>query len=599
MYSVSSEYASEIKNKVRNPSYIKINFTITDPEASADSDTSDNGEVYWSASEELITSSEDVETTYLTLEHNRGILSGNYSLPIPDGETQIYEGYVGNEISGSDGMWATSPIITIDFLTNSFEFSGFTITFDNILGDYPEEFTLNTYLLGSPVQSLTLNPTSYDFSIETAIHECDQIVITPTNSHIPYRRFRISDIILGIRRIFTEKNITSADWKREIDLINSKLPTHTFDFTIIDADREYDPENAEGIYAYIEAKQECEIKIGYELDDESIEWQPIGNYFTTGELKVNSEAVIPTVDFKTTSLIPFLTNIYTEGIYAPSGATLYDLAQSVLEFCNIPKDSSGNDRWSLDSSLSSYSTKIPLGKEKCNVLLQKIANAGMCILDFGRDGYITISPKNDTAQSFVYELGDMATPPKISKYPLLQGVDTVYNTVALETSGTIGTYDITGASSTTYELEYDSSTNIAAVAGSGLTIVGTPEYYSEMCRIVLTGTGTLTITGQTLLLTPVAVSVEFNVSGERCPISNELINSESHATSFGTWVGNYVNRRNEYEFEDRGFPEIDQGDSINIDTLYSEDTPVDLLFTEIKYNGSISGKTKVLQKVVV
>ena len=140
---------------------------------------------------------------------------------------------------------------------------------------------------------------------------------------------------------------------------------------------------------------------------------------------------------------------------------------------------------------------------------------------------------------------DIYNVPTTSKYPILQGVDTHYNVVSIDsTASQLASINISGASSTTYKISYETATEISATAGSGLTIVGTPVYYATMCSMVLTGTGTLTINGKKLNTSQIAVSVEYNTTGERCPIDNVLIGTATHATAYATWVGNYTNRRN-------------------------------------------------------
>lgn len=596
MQSMSTAYNTQIKQKIRNPSYIKILFTVTDPQALDDSYTEDNGHMYWSDDQKLIGEYEITEH-YETLEHNRGILDGTSRLPIPDGETQIYQGFTGTEVSNGTGHWTVNPIVSVNFLTTYFQFAGLTVHFDTIFGDYAQQFNVKMYKDDVLVQTIPCTPTGTELNIFQAIEECNRIDFEAVQSKIPYRRFRMEHIILGVKRTFTEKDITSATWNRELDLINSKLPKNEFNFTIIDKDREYDPDNVSGIYAYMESKQECSIEIGYELNDGTIEWMPISTLFTTGDLKISTDATIPTVDFKTQGTLAFLTRTYHKGLYYAGGRTLYDLAEDVLLDTTIPLDEEGNHRWYIDPVLDNYTCYVPLDTLKFNVLLQQIANAGMCTIDIDRSGFITIKPKDNTPQDFTFGLGDIMSPPTTSKYPVLQGIDTFYNTVSVATSAEeLGKYEISGAASNIYHVSYDMATDIEAVAGAGLTIEGTPTYYAKMCEIILTGTGTLTITGKKITASQTAVSVEYNATGERCPIENPLITTPAHATAYATWVGHYVNRRIEYELKDRGFPELDSGDSIGLNTLYTDDIDVDVIAMEISFKGAISGTTKVLKK---
>ena len=103
MYPTSNSYKTEIKQGLRNPSYIRVNFNITDPQSISDATVITNGEMYWSSTRETI-SSRNVNTTYMTLERNRFPLTGDYRLPVPEGESQLYQGYVGNVVSLSSSI---------------------------------------------------------------------------------------------------------------------------------------------------------------------------------------------------------------------------------------------------------------------------------------------------------------------------------------------------------------------------------------------------------------------------------------------------------------------------------------------------------------
>lgn len=595
MQSVSSAYKTEIKNTVRNPSYIKINFKVTDPQAIGDSVVSDNGSLYYSRLDDILEGTEFADN-YITLEHNRGILSGVYSLPPREGEALAYQGFIGNLISDNDGHWTTNPTITVNFQTTYFQFVGLSFIFDTELYDYPKNFCIKAYNDDVLVQTITAFPDNFEYVIETPIVECNKLEFIGIQSNIPHRRFRIKEVVLGLNKTFFDKDVSKASWERSTDLINAKLPSTKFSFTLLDKDKRYDPDNPNGIYKYMEALQETKLNVGYEVSDGNIEWQPIGTLFTDGNVKVTTESAIPTVDFNATSLIEQMNTVYDEGVYNSTGVTLYSLAEQVLTYAELPTDT-GINRWILDDALKNYTTKLPLPVKTCKELLQLIANAGMCMIGFNRNGYITISPKNDTIRDFAFTFGDILNIPTTKKYPILQGVDTCYNVASIEaTTVELSKIDISGASATTYNITYEMATNISATIGSGLTIIGTPKYYARMCEIVLTGNGTLTITGKKINVSKISVSKEYNSTGERCPIENELINNPTHATAYVEWVGDYTNRRTEYEFDDRGFPEIDCGDSITLDTLYTELLEVDIISSKISYNGALSGKTKVLVK---
>lgn len=732
MYPVSTDYKTQIRNTLRNPSYIRVYFNITDPDASTDMTATDNGHIYYSDLDSTVFGY-DIEESYNTLEHNRFTLGGNNPMAVAEGGTYSYQGFIGDEISDIDGYWDTDPQITINF-GGTYSFIGLTFDFDDFIGDYPRSMNITAFNGVSEVLNATVAPDkTQNWIYDTAIPTCDKIVVTILRSAVPYRRSRIRSILFGIKKLFTDENIESATWKRNMSLIGSKLPVNTFDFTIFDLDREYDSENPTGVYAYMEEEQPVIFQLGYELDDGSIEWVTCGNMKTTGEIKSESTAVIAKATFKTTDLLNRLNMIYKPSVYNGWGATLYDLAVDILTYADIPLDTLGNPYWNIDTSLQSYTTTAILPLLSVKALLQLIANAGMCELYTDRDGYITIAPHDATATGFAFTFADIFEAPTLKKYPLLQGVDSVVTSYVPDTTASeLAKFEVAGATADLYEFSYEMAKDITSsltttsftkitgitatassqystsytpamsidgntanywrslnktlpqyitydlqavknvgkvnvminVAGyvtetfdiqvstngtdyttvytdasvtvtgtsytsfilpyivsgryvrlnmktsagtyfvvteaevyeSNFYITGTPTYYSQLCQMVLTGTGTVTLNGKKIQKKTSGVSVEVNTNGDRLAITNDLISDRTHATAYATWIGEYNDRRNEYSIDDRGFPELDCGDDIKLDTIYTKVVDVSVESVEIDYNGTISGKTKLLIK---
>ena len=595
MYNVSMDYKAQIKDTIRNPSYLKVEFGVVDPQAPGDAVITDDGHVYYSNSADIGYFVE-VADSYNTLEHNRFILDGAHAFP-PTVGPYVYQGYVGDEVSAQDGYFAAPNKVTITFSTLFLDFIGLTFNFDTLFNEYPRELRLIAYHGVSEVYNQVKVPDkATNWVWEDAIPECNKIEIISERTGYGQRRFRLENVVFGILKVFTDVEIESATWRRDVDLINSRLPIHTFDFTLIDKDRAYDPELPGGLFGYLEEQQPINFEFGYELDDGSIEWLQAGNTFTSGGAEVTTDTVLPKVTFRSVSTLSYLTKVYTEGkYYTAPGRSLYDLATDVLTFAGIPLNDLGQPRWIVDTSLQTMYTMQPLPKYAVKELLQLIANAARVVLDVDRDGNITLAPHSAALQSFDLTLSDVMSPPNTKKYPPLQGVDTTYGTLTPDAvAESLGQYAIVGASSTTFELVHQRATDVTASLGAGLTLVGAAQYYAEMCRITVTGTGTITLNGKLIQKATQKVSVEFNTVGERCSIDNQLITSSADAVLYATWIGTYLDRRSEYEVEDRGFPELDPGDNITLDNLITENVPVTLLGTEIRFNGSISGASKLL-----
>jgi hypothetical protein len=74
-----------------------------------------------------------------------------------------------------------------------------------------------------------------------------------------------------------------------------------------------------------------------------------------------------------------------------SERSLYDLAELVLNAANLPLNSDGTVKWSIDKRLKNVYTTAPLPENTCANCLQLIANAGCCSIYQDRNGVLRLS----------------------------------------------------------------------------------------------------------------------------------------------------------------------------------------------------------------
>jgi len=595
MQNTSIAYKEQINKTTRNPSYVEVTFKLVDPQAVTDSTFVVDSEV-WYSDVDSIDLEQDVNTMYQTLEHNRFYLDGVGILSPTPPSVFPYMGYIGDEISNSVGEFISEPVITVNF-ADYFSLVGLTFEFDLDRGEYPSELQIISYKDGVVNGNNTYYPTSSSWVLNSQIPTTDtfnklEIIIVETN--VPYRRARIQSMLFGIVKMFDENNISGVVWTRRIDRVSSKLPVEDFELTFIDKDKEYDPENPSGIYSYIESGQPIDCRWGYDLDNGTIEWIDGASTLTTGEINIDGSTNIPLVTIRSSSRLNLLNKAYDEGLYYPSGINLYDLAEDVLQFANIPLDSLGNVRWTLDTSLQSIYTKSPLPAMPCKDCLQLIANAGQCCLYTDRDGYIIIKPYNYSINDFTFDYSNILDVPSITKYPLLKEVNA---NMYIYTLGTVNEELLTeeidvGIVETEFIFEIDSSTDVALVLGAGVTLVGTVSYFTNYVKATLTGTGNVTINGKVLTISTSTIIKAVNTSGEICPVDNVLITNRTYAIEYMTWISNVIQLRNFYKVSDRGYPELDMLDDILAQTGYSVDKEVVLIGNKITYNGALSSESE-------
>lgn len=473
MYNTSTAYKTEIRNTLRNPSYVRVKLSVIEPDAKTNGVLTSNGEIYYSDVTDISYNTDNIHTNN-TLEYNRFFLDGLNPLSPVSGETPYdINGFIGTEISDEDGLYSTNPKITVDFGIYSYDFIGLTLDFDTILNEYPHQINVKGYNDTVNVFDETYVVTkSSGFQISEYIPTCDILEIIALDSRVPFRRFRVENIYFGYNQMFYNEDISKLTWKQAVDIINSKLPQVSFDFTAFDTSIPpiYDPENPTGMYYYLQERQPAKLEFGYELNDGSIEWIECANLFTSGEFNFASNGSIPTIEFKCKSLLNLMTRVYDVATYTPTPITLYDLAEDLLQWYGLPKDEDGNDMYVLDTSLQSYTTTMPLPSLPTNTLLQLIANAGMCVLYTDRNGYIRIDPKSAVEETFVYDKANMFELPSIKIYPNLQGVDTLVNSLNIDTaSSELSKQTITDATNDTFSFTYDLAKDITVVGDFAYT----------------------------------------------------------------------------------------------------------------------------------
>lgn len=595
MYDVSSAYKEQIKKTIRNLSYIKIQFGIVDPDAVKVAELSGVSPMLPFATYPELQDIDEVQRWYSTLETNFWLLDGSLEVA-PEENQDLYQSYISSQLSDeSEGTYTASIQMTISFGGESFMFRGFSFTFDTIQENYPTEIIITGYLNDTQVYTSTVNPEKAQWVHEENTPLVDTIIFSFTKNKVPNRRLRIQDLILGVIKIIDSDTLTDSTYTRSNDLMNTILPSTAFTFSFYDVNNEYNPDNPEGVWEYLETGQSVSFKYGYQLDSGLIEWMPGGSLVTEGTPTVSNSGALSKVSFSTVSRLQLLTDSYAYDVYRANGITLYDLIDSLFEWSGLI-DASGAKLYTLDDKLKDYTFTGVLPVQEVKQSVQLIANAGMCLIHTDRSGKVVFTNRSTLDPEFSYQSTDiMKTMPQINKYPYLKTLSVSVNnyTVSSE-SEEICSVDIVDALNTEYVVEHDAATNLSVVTDSTLTLNETVGHYAYRSIVKVTGSGKLAIHGNKIETSSYKVSKQCNEVGEDCELENILICSKEHALAYLDWMAEVLEKRNVYSFDDRGFPEVDEADNVNIDTMYTEQKSSTITRTVIKYNGTLSGSTEVL-----
>ena len=745
MKSVSNAYKASMKAMLRNRSYVRITFGNVDTTAATDGEWESNGAA--SISEfETVDYAYQYGDTYAALELNRWALDGK-TLIVPTGEA-VQDGFISSLMSDAEGNFSTPPVITREFSLKHI-FPGLTLTFDTRQQEWPLEVTADFYLNGEVVDTQTVSITSVQTTISTTATEVDKVTIT-FDRCLPYRRPRLENVLYGLNVQFVNKDIVSTQQKHDVDPLSRRLPTETMQFTILDYEHKYDPDNPAGIYAYVDKNSPIEIQFGYELPDGSVEWLKPDNYVLNAKPSAqNNQAT-----FNGTGLIGSLTGTFYKSKLGSK--SLYNMAEEVLLDAGLTLTEQGTNPWEIDEALKDMFTTAALPIDTHMNCLQLIAHAACCRLYTDDDNIIHIRPfgvtvigiyngvwadnghvwfsewdtidKGNTAENTyaTFELnrwtldgdsqiilpdsnagqrgyiseamtgadGSFTNPPVFTKtfdvphdLPVLAiRFDTVLNefpgavqvkyyhddtlldtqTAAIDSvevyvssnlaiectkievtmignlpyrrgrvtkvyyretdftldftsigensqkiskidelkSVSVARYSYTASNdtSTLYEgtttetelhVEFSGLAQDVQISVSGGTLVSSNIYARAADLVLSSGTKTVTITGKTLTENSVVVSYPVAQSGEIDKEENPLITNDTMCQALANHVKSYLQMRNTYEASYRGNPEMEVGDIIGLQTLYTDEMDALILVDEITFDGSLSGKMTV------
>lgn len=745
MKSVSNAYKASMKAMLRNRSYVRITFGNVDTTAATDGEWESNGAA--SISEfETVDYAYQYGDTYAALELNRWALDGK-TLIVPTGE-DVQDGFISSLMSDAEGNFSTPPVITREFSLKHI-FPGLTLTFDTRQQEWPLEVTADFYLNGEVVDTQTVSITSVQTTISTTATEVDKVTIT-FDRCLPYRRPRLENVLYGLNVQFVNKDIVSTQQKHDVDPLSRRLPTETMQFTILDYEHKYDPDNPAGIYAYVDKNSPIEIQFGYELPDGSVEWLKPDNYVLNAKPSAqNNQAT-----FNGTGLIGSLTGTFYKSKLGSK--SLYNMAEEVLLDAGLTLTEQGTNPWEIDEALKDMFTTAALPIDTHMNCLQLIAHAACCRLYTDDDNIIHIRPfgvtvigiyngvwadnghvwfsewdtidKGNTAENTyaTFELnrwtlggdsqiilpdsnagqrgyiseamtgadGSFTNPPVFTKtfdvphdLPVLAiRFDTVLNefpgavqvkyyhddtlldtqTAAIDSvevyvssnlaiectkievtmignlpyrrgrvtkvyyretdftldftsigensqkiskidelkSVSVARYSYTASNdtSTLFEgtttetelhVEFSGLAQDVQISVSGGTLVSSNIYARAADLVLSSGTKTVTITGKTLTENSVVVSYPVAQSGEIDKEENPLITNDTMCQALANHVKSYLQMRNTYEANYRGNPEMEVGDIIGLQTLYTDEMDALILVDEITFDGSLSGKMTV------
>lgn len=580
MQNVSDAWKSVQKQQLVNETYVEISFDIADPDALADATSSDNGAIYFADTEQIVSEVDKNIEPYGTLEENLWLLDGSRR-SIPESNYGD-NGYIGNVLSKEDGSFDTTPIIDIDFSeVHDPIIPGITITWGIAYNEYAEVFNVTAYNGSTVVAEYKVEDNSSVKSvIEFDIENYDRIRIEILRWCLPYHRPRISEIFVGVNKVYGKADITGFEHEQETNPIGATTPINKMSFAIDNSNNIYDPNNTTGLSKYLMERQEMRVKYGLKLNDGTIEYISAGVFYLS-EWEAPQNGI--TATFTARDLLEFMQKTYTKGLYRPSGTTLYDLAIDVLTEANLPLNDDGTRKWIVSDTLKNIQTTAPLPLKSLAECLQYIAQAACCVIYCDRLGILHIEPISTTVTDYALTHFNLFSRPEISLQKPLMAVSTkIYNYVGDEAGKELFNGSIAVNGTREVVVTYSQSAiNVSATVSGGTLVSAT--YYTNTCHLKISGNGevSIVVTGDFLKNSNSDYVVDANDNGETQTVDNPLITSTLIAESVSEWVKEWLNHRKIMTMDGwRADPRLDATDIITSENKFGSET---VRMTSVKY----------------
>lgn len=138
-------------------------------------------------------------------------------------------GFVSSALSGATGEFETPPTITINF-DNQYSSVGVSFVFDDV--EWCGKLAIAWYQGETQKETAEFTPDSAEYFCNKKVEGFDKLVITIKATSQPYRRAKISQILIGIIRTFGMDEIRKANIVDEMSLISTELPISTLEWTL-------------------------------------------------------------------------------------------------------------------------------------------------------------------------------------------------------------------------------------------------------------------------------------------------------------------------------------------------------------------------------
>lgn len=565
---VSNEFKEVMNRNIRPTSQFQASLSMID--RSVESDAT----VITSTATGFSTSVFDKvhEGDYVALEENFFRVGSDQRILPEDG--YINSGYVSSVMCDKNGDFREIPFIEFTF-EQARAFIAMTYEFAY---DYPTQVRVTYYLDGEQIGQFMTYPNGI-FFIDDSNHidSCDRIRFEFLKMNTPNRRLRISRLSFGCEKNFEMKDILSVNHTMSVDPISSSLSYEKLTLKVNNTNKDYNPDNPQGIWIYFTNGQVLSVRYGLQVGDKT-EWVDAGKLILSDAPTVDANSA----SFNAVDKISTLTNTYTKGVWRENGNTLYDLAFDIL-------NDAGVTSYILPDSLKNIVSFAPLPILPHRECLQMIANAGECILYTDSQGAIVMEEQNhdETPLDYHIDFSKVFEKPIVRKTEKLKSVDVTVHSLhkTEEISDLCYQTDVNINGVKEVQVMYDTATDIEATIVGGELLQAVYYAHTAFLQIKADSTVSILVRGHIIKDNTSVFSTKVSDTGEVCPLDNPLITNTDRAKNVGEWVAAYLESRNSYDMNFRQDFTLDINDVVYVRSDFEDNIPARITKLQFKLPG--------------
>lgn len=395
MIAVSNGWVNAHGKALLPETFLEITYSATEPGAQQSASSSGTNETAFSDATMLASTFNKAPEKYATLEGFG--LDGTYEYF--DG-SPVDPGYVTEGQSGEDAAFETVPVITITMSkVHTALLPGITVTWSEALNEWATDFRVTAWADSVMVAQTTVTGNTSPISkVFLNMESYNRITIEILKWSLPYSRAKSIAVLLGIKTIYTKKDLMGYTHTQTADLLSASLPKNEITFRLRNEDKRWNPDNPTGSERYLLDRQEVRVRYGMTVDG-ATEWIEGGTFWLTGW---NTPSNGLEASFTARDVLAFMDEEYT-GVRS---GTLYDIAVAAFEQAELPMQDNGNPRYVVDESLKAYTTDF--GGENAQAytmrqILQMAAHAGNCTLRQDRNGVMRVEPWNPSYNGYIVD----------------------------------------------------------------------------------------------------------------------------------------------------------------------------------------------------